>query len=55
MENLQGVLRNICETKPRTDHLSVFREFLNHLDRFGRQPPRKALRRKSARRPGKGR
>jgi hypothetical protein len=35
MDSLHGVLRAI--RKPaRRDHLSVFREFLNHLDRVNR-------------------
>jgi hypothetical protein len=35
MDSLHGVLRAI--RKPaRRDHLSVFREFLSHLDRVGR-------------------
>jgi hypothetical protein len=35
MDSLHGVLRAI--RKPaRRDHLSVFREFLNHLDRVSR-------------------
>ncbi len=40
MDNLHSVLRNIRETKARRDHLSVFREFLGHLDRIGRKAPR---------------
>ncbi len=40
MDNLHHVLRNIRETKARRDHLSVFREFLGHLDRIGRRAPR---------------
>ena len=36
MESLHGVLRAIRQPAPRRDHLSVFREFLNHLDRIGR-------------------
>ena len=40
MDNLHGVLRNIRETKARRDHVSVFREFLGHLDRIGRRAPR---------------
>lgn len=38
MDQLHIVLRNIRETKARRDHLSVFREFLNHLDRIARKP-----------------
>lgn len=38
MDNLHHVLRDIRETKSaRRDHLTVFREFLNHLDRIGRR------------------
>ncbi|MDT3687352.1 MAG: hypothetical protein RO009_20170 [Pseudorhodoplanes sp.] len=36
MDSLHGVLRAIRQPAPRRDHLSVFREFLNHLDRIGR-------------------
>jgi hypothetical protein len=54
MDNLHNVLRSIRETKSRPDHLSVFREFLNHLDRAAkrakRAPARKA---KAAKRRGK--
>lgn len=39
MDNLHTVLRSIRgETKSRRDHLTVFREFLGHLDRIGRRP-----------------
>ena len=35
MDNLHTVLRSIhSETKARRDHLTVFREFLNHLERI---------------------
>ena len=41
MDTLHTVLRSIRgETKSRRDHLGVFREFLSHLDRIGRRPPR---------------
>ena len=43
MDSLHSVLRSIRgETKARRDHLDVFREFLNHLDRASRRknPPR---------------
>ena len=34
MDTLHNVLRSIrSDTKSKTDHLSVFREFLGHLDR----------------------
>jgi hypothetical protein len=43
MDTLHDVLRSINETKARPDHLSVFREFLGHLDkisrRSGKRPP----------------
>lgn len=42
MDTLHTVMRTIRgETKSR-DHLSVFREFLHHLDRVGKRaaPPR---------------
>ena len=58
MESLHGVLRAIRQPAPRRDHLSVFREFLNHLDRIGRSKAArdvKALRGgKSKGRRGKG-
>jgi hypothetical protein len=39
MDALHNMLRNIRdETKARRDHITVFREFLNHLDRIGRKP-----------------
>ena len=39
MDTLHTVLRTIRgETKARRDHLTVFREFLHHLDRIGRKP-----------------
>ena len=39
MDTLHTVLRTIRgETKSRRDHLTVFREFLHHLDRIGRKP-----------------
>ncbi len=43
MDTLHTVLRSIRgETKARRDHLDVFREFLDHLDRASRRksPPR---------------
>jgi len=43
MDTLHSVLRSIRgETKSRRDHLDVFREFLDHLDRAARRrvPPR---------------
>jgi len=42
IDTLHTVLRSIQgETKARRDHLSVFREFLDHLDRVARsRPPR---------------
>ena len=52
MENLHTVLRSIrSETKARRDHLTVFREFLNHLDRItkGRARAARAERGKAAR------
>src|ERR1043165_5026623 len=45
MDTLHTVLRNIRgETKSRRDHLSVFREFLGHLDRIGPRSPLRRLR-----------
>jgi hypothetical protein len=48
MDNLHTVLRSIRgETKSsRRDHLSVFREFLGHLDRIGRKPRAKVTKSK---------
>jgi len=42
MDTLHSVLRTIRgETKAqRRDHLTVFREFLSHLDRVARKPRR---------------
>ncbi|MBI4275961.1 MAG: hypothetical protein HY659_14800 [Rhizobiales bacterium] len=49
MDTLHTVLRNLRgDNPPRRDHLSVFREFLEHLDRIGKQPPTRSA--KSARR-----
>lgn len=57
MDSLHGVLRSIRQPA-RRDHHSVFREFLNHLDRIGRRATSrdvKALRGgKSKSRRGKG-
>jgi hypothetical protein len=46
MDTLHTVLRSIRgETKSRRDHLDVFREFLDHLDRAARRrTPEKAAR-----------
>jgi hypothetical protein len=45
MDTLHTVLRGIrAETKSRRDHLTVFREFLTHLDRIGRKPSGKGAR-----------
>ncbi len=49
MDTLHSVLRSIRgETKSRRDHLTVFREFLDHLDRIGKRkaPPAKQKRAK---------
>jgi hypothetical protein len=38
MHSLHSVLRSIRgETQARPDHLTIFREFLGHLDRIGRR------------------
>lgn len=43
MDTLHTVLRSIRgETKSRRDHLSVFREFLDHLDRAARRREKSA-------------
>ena len=48
MDNLHHVLRSIfSETKARPDHLSVFREFLGHLDRIGRRAAKRPPARKT--------
>jgi len=57
MDTLHNVLRSISrETKSRPDHLSVFREFLGHLDRAARRAARTPApkRTKSAKRRVKG-
>lgn len=49
MNNLHSVLRAIrIETKGRRDHLSVFREFLGHLDRIGKRAGKSAAADRSA-------
>jgi hypothetical protein len=43
MDNLHTVIRSIHgETKHRRDHLTVFREFLSHLDRITKSRARAA-------------
>jgi hypothetical protein len=43
MDNLHTVIRSIRgETKHRRDHLTVFREFLSHLDRITKSRARAA-------------
>jgi hypothetical protein len=56
MDSLHGVLRSIKQPA-RRDHLTVFRQFLDHLDRIGRRGAArdvKALRGKQKGRRGKG-
>jgi hypothetical protein len=59
MDTLHTMLRALRgETKSRPDHLAVFREFLDHLDRIGkrgaRRPPAPSHKRaKATRRSGK--
>ncbi len=56
MDDLHNVLRSIRETKARPDHLTVFREFLNHLDRAAkraRRAPAPVRKTKGARRRAK--
>ena len=49
MDTLHTVLRSIRgETKSRRDHLDVFREFLDHLDRASRRRQPAARTTKSA-------
>lgn len=61
MDTLHRVLRSFnTETKSASDHLTVFREFLAHLDRIQRKAPARSprakppARRKSSRRSRKG-
>ncbi len=52
MDSLHAMLRSIRpETKAAKDHLTVFREFLAHLDALQHQAPnaRAPMRRKGAR------
>jgi hypothetical protein len=51
MDNLHSVIRSIKgETKsPRRDHLTVFRDFINQLDRIGKKQTVKKGRRRSGR------
>jgi hypothetical protein len=56
MDTLHNVLRSLRgETKSRRDHLEVFREFLDHLDRASRRrnPPRAVKAAKGRARRGK--
>ena len=56
MDSLHTVLRSIRgETKSRPDHLTVFREFLDQLDKAGRAgvKPRQNKSAKGARRKGR--
>ena len=56
MDTLHTVLRSLQpETKSRRDHLDVFREFLDHLDRAARKrtAPRSAKAPKGKSRRGK--
>jgi hypothetical protein len=55
MDTLHHVLRSIRhDTKAKPDHLNVFREFLGHLDRIGRQAAKRpSSKRKSAKRRAK--
>ncbi|MGB9367762.1 MAG: hypothetical protein WCE79_17295 [Xanthobacteraceae bacterium] len=47
MDTLHNVLRSIHETKSKPDHVSVFREFLDHLDRIGRRAAKRPVARKA--------
>jgi len=48
MDTLHNVLRSISrETKSKPDHLSVFREFLSHLDRVAKRGAKRAPARKA--------
>lgn len=49
MEALGNVLRAIrTRPQPKRDHLTVFREFLTHLDRAGRKTRPHVVKRKRA-------
>ncbi len=51
MDTLHNVMRSISrETKSRPDHLSVFREFLGHLDRAAKRAAKKPAKRKGVKR-----
>ena len=53
MDTLHTVLRSIRgETKSRRDHLNVFREFLDHLDRAAK---RRAVEKSTKARSGRSR
>ena len=44
MDTLHSVLRSIRgETRASRNHLDVFREFLDHLDRAARKRPQRAV------------
>ena len=47
MDTLHEVLRSIHETKAKPDHLSVFREFLDHLDKISRHTAKRPPARKA--------
>jgi hypothetical protein len=54
MDTLHTVLRSIRgETKSRRDHLTVFREFLNQLDRISRKPRGQGTNNKGAKAAGR--
>jgi hypothetical protein len=54
MDTLHNVIRSIRrETKSKPDHLSVFREFLGHLDRAARRAKTAPVKRKSVTREAK--
>jgi hypothetical protein len=54
MDTLHNVMRSISgerKAEPRRDHLTVFREFLDHLDRASKKKARvKAVKGKARRR-----
>lgn len=56
MDTLHTMLRAIRgETKSRRDHLSVFREFLSHLDRVAKRAEKRPRPTKSAKTNGRRR
>lgn len=54
MDSLHGVLRAIRgDAKPKRNHLTVFREFIAHLDRAAKRAPRRSVKAAKAKSRGK--